>query len=113
MRVDGRALLAAPPGASPADYAAVSAGGVEAWFPVAGEIRARAAASALAAFASLAAAAGYAAAILAIGRRRPARTGGNGRGAGAGDGADARRNRPSAMPSGKEELAGILGKRAP
>ncbi|MBU0928857.1 MAG: hypothetical protein KKA67_14000 [Spirochaetes bacterium] len=113
LRVDGRAIVQAPPFASPADYAMEASGGVEAWFSVSGERRARGAAEALFALASLAASAGYALARTAHGAS--ARTGRESLPSGpvpeGGAAASERRGRPSDRPAGNEELAGILGKR--
>ncbi|HRW23431.1 MAG TPA: hypothetical protein P5298_03390 [Spirochaetia bacterium] len=106
-----RALLAATGPVSPARYAVLSRGGLEAWFDVSYEARARGAAAAIAALASLAAAAGYAASLHGLWPRRlPA---GRGTAAarpgatGAGEPGAPRRD----APAGSEELAGILGKR--
>ncbi|MCP5453646.1 MAG: hypothetical protein H7A27_06655 [Spirochaetaceae bacterium] len=106
-----RALLAAAGPVSPARYAVLSRGGLEAWFDVSYEARARGAAAAIAALASLAAAAGYAASLHGLWPRRlPA---GRGTAAarpgatGAGEPGAPRRD----APAGSEELAGILGKR--
>ena len=113
LRHDGRTLLAATGPISPSRYAVLSRGGLEAWFDVSDEARARGTAAAIAALASLVAAAGYAATLYglsplrALARRataptRPDQTAFDGPGA-------PRRD----APAGREELAGILGKRAP
>jgi len=113
LRHDGRTLLAATGPISPSRYAVLSRGSLEAWFDVSDEARARGTAAAIAALASLVAAAGYAATLYglsplrALARRgtaptRPDQTAFDGPGA-------PRRD----APAGREELAGILGKRAP
>ncbi|HPE90163.1 MAG TPA: hypothetical protein PLH55_11665 [Spirochaetales bacterium] len=106
-----RALLAATGPVSPARYAVLSRGGLEAWFDVSYEARARGAAAAIAALASLAAAAGYAASLHGLWPRRlPA-----GRGTAAARPGATAAGEPGAprrdAPAGSEELAGILGKR--
>ncbi len=110
LSVDGRVLVAAPYGVSPAAYAVEARAGVTAWFEVADEARARGAASAIAALASMLAAAGYAIAF----------SGPFGNVAGSptdasDDSVDdaSRRDRPADRPAGSEELEGILGKRRP
>jgi len=116
LRVNGRVLIAAPDGIAPSEYAVEASGGTEAWFSVAGESRARAAAAALAALASMAAAGGYAMARRGRGgpprgmEQERARDGGRHVEDGVCDGS-APRDRPSDRPAGTEELAGILGKR--
>ncbi len=111
LRDGERALLAAAGPVSPARYAVLSRGGLEAWFDVSYEARARGVAAAIAALASLAAAAGYAAALYGLWPRRPPARRGT---AAARPGATAA-GEPGAprrdAPAGSEELAGILGKR--
>lgn len=101
---DGIAILAAPLGTYPGDVAIAGSGRVVAWFPVVEEAKARALASALVSFAALAAAIFYRLASTRLGsssRRRVARSASIRSG-----------HRPAAMPTGDEELAGILGKRS-
>ncbi len=109
LRVDGRAVIAAAPGISPADYAYASSDGVEAWFSVIPETRARATLVALSALASLAAAGAYAVALRSQGNAQRSAS----PVAGSSPPCPAPKSRPRAMPAGKEELAGILGKRSP
>lgn len=116
LRLFGRPLLGAPSGLVPADYAVERSGGIEAWFSVADERRARGAAAFIAALASLAAATGYAAASRGGNRAslRPEQdcSGENGEAGDDGDcGESVPRNHHRDVPAGTAELAGILGKR--
>lgn len=112
LRDDGRALLAATEPVSPSRYAVLSRGGLEAWFDVSDEARARGAAAAIAALASLAAAAAYAASLYGLSPSRLlSRRGTSSAGTGSSSyGASGARRQD--VPAGSEELAGILGKRA-
>ncbi|OHD22076.1 MAG: hypothetical protein A2Y38_12525 [Spirochaetes bacterium GWB1_59_5] len=116
LRIFGRPLLSAPFDPFPADYAVERSEGIEAWFSVADERRARGAAAFIAALASLAATLGYATAARGGNRAsrlpEPECAGGNGQDSNDGDcDKNVRKNRLRDVPAGTAELAGILGKR--
>lgn len=116
LRILGQPLLGAPSGLFPADYTVERSGGIEAWFPVADERRARGATATIATLASLAAAIGYAVASR-IRSHNGYRPGQNCADEPEQDGKDidcgetTPGNHRRDAPAGTEELAGILGKR--
>jgi len=115
LQIQGKTLFGVPSGLFPAEYRVESFEGIDVWFPVTDERRARGAAAALAALASLAAVTGYAIACRA--RNRACHQSGqcadnrdqNGEDGDCDD--DKLRINRRDVPAGTAELAGILGKR--
>lgn len=112
LQVLGRPLLSAPSELFPAEYTVEVFEGIEAWFPVHDERKARGVASAIVSLASLAATMLYAVACRNKDRRRSksGQESSDERNLNIEGGSKKYRNRHRDVPAGTAELTGILGK---